>query len=127
MKGCPKIWNFQIGKDQQSNFIAKSIDVKNKVDSFNTLLRVNKDRKIQTRKTYFKILGVQSQKVYRNGSNKEAEKYHQVLFKSGDMVFMGVIPEWTPIPETPFYGYLVLEMFFEPGYVKNYLMILTEN
>lgn len=50
-----------------------------------------------------------------------------MLVKSNSTVFKALIPLWSPIPKTTFYGYLVLQMLFAPGFKKFYLLVLTEN
>ena len=49
------------------------------------------------------------------------------MIKSHDFIFMAICPVWSPIPEVPFYGYMELEMLFEPGFQKQFYLIIDEN
>ena len=70
---------------------------------------------------------IQGKKMFRNQSSKKAQEYSMVLLKSNSTVFKALIPSWSPLPTKTFYGYLILEMLFAPGFKKFYFLVLTEN
>lgn len=117
-----------LGEDRKKRFSPKQLEIKkNRNFSLDGFLRLNDySKKIETNKYFFKIINMHNDKIFRYNRNK-IEHFNMVILQSNNIMFKALIPKWTPIPKEPFYGFLVLNLLFSPGFKKNYYLVLNEN
>ena len=117
-----------LGEDKKKKYLPKILEIKKTRNfSLDSFLKLNDyTKKIETNKYFFKIINMHNEKIFRYNRNK-SEHFNMVILQTNNIIFKALIPKWTPIPKEPFYGFLILNLLFAPGFKRQYHLVLSEN
>lgn len=111
----------------ESKYEPKNIIEPNETHGKSSWLYYSEDRqRIQSKFIFMKAQSTSIKKVFRRDKHQDIElKKCKVWTK--DFGFEAWASSDWPVPEIPFFGFLVLHLLHEPGFAPRYLLLLNEN
>lgn len=92
----------------------------------NWLYYCEERQRIQSKFLFMKAQASNIKKVFRKNKNIEVELKQCRIWSHG-FGFDAWAPSDWPVPQSPFFGFMVLHLLHEPGYTPRYLLLLNEN